>query len=110
MLLLSNVPIPSPDHFVSPAWVTLRCRRRHHSSKILDCAGKAYESLSVAQAKELFKVADDAQLAIIAEERGWVMQNGALLFNLKPKQNLDIPAFEVIGRQLGYAMAIERIV
>lgn len=79
-------------------------------SKILDCAGKAYESLSLQQARDLFKLADDAQLVAVAEERGWKIQDGMLCFNCQQNQNLEIPSFELIERQLGYATALERIV
>lgn len=76
----------------------------------MDCASQSYQSLSLKEANAMFKFASDADLAATAEERNWKIESGRLHFEQRESQSLDIPAHDLVQRQLEYATALERIV
>lgn len=81
--------------------------------EIAGCSEKAYDFLSIADAKKMLMFSTDQELlTYTAEEHPeWEIRNGFVYFQ-KVKETVckDIPSLQLINQTLGYARELERIV
>jgi 26S proteasome regulatory subunit N12 len=86
-------------------------------SEIASCSEKAYPSIPVANAKNLFFLESEGAVLKFAHERGWVVKDGRIWFpayegaeiNVAEKDVLSASG-TVIENTLGYARELETIV
>lgn len=82
--------------------------------EIAGCGEKAYDLLSISDAKQMLMFSSDKELfEYIKEERpDWEMKNGIVYFQ-KAKESApckEIPSLQLINQTLSYARELERIV
>ncbi|CAM6095564.1 unnamed protein product [Calypogeia fissa] len=82
--------------------------------EIAGCSEKAYDSLSVADAKKILMFKNDRELEEYTSEDhdGWEIRNGHVYFQKVKEQApcKEIPSLQLINQTLGYARELERIV
>jgi 26S proteasome regulatory subunit N12 len=80
------------------------------------CSEKAYASIPISNAKNLFFLESEGAVVQFSQQRGWTAKDGRVYF---PRQDQDLPASEkdvlstsgqVIENTLGYARELETIV
>ncbi|XP_020573273.1 26S proteasome non-ATPase regulatory subunit 8 homolog A-like [Phalaenopsis equestris] len=102
-----SVPHESYVYFMDLLAKTVR-------DEIAGCSEKAYDSLSVADAKKILMYTSDQELQdyISEEHPEWEIKNGFLFFQkakeLQPHK--EIPSLQLINQTLSYARELERIV
>ncbi|KZF21819.1 hypothetical protein L228DRAFT_211907 [Xylona heveae TC161] len=85
-------------------------------SEIASCSEKAYPSLPISNAKNLFFLESEGSVIDFANARGWIVQDGRIFFPLAaeqgPRNEKEILATSgtVIENTLGYARELEMIV
>ncbi|KAF1810842.1 hypothetical protein P152DRAFT_467566 [Eremomyces bilateralis CBS 781.70] len=84
-------------------------------SEIASCSEKAYPSMPVSNAKNLFFLDSEGSVVQFAQERGWVVKDGRIFFPHPDQEGgseKDILATsdKVIENTLGYARVLETIV
>ncbi|PIA61066.1 hypothetical protein AQUCO_00300525v1 [Aquilegia coerulea] len=82
--------------------------------EIAGCGEKAYDYLSIIDAKQMLMISSDQELCtFITEERpDWEIKNGLVFFQ-KAKESApckEIPSLQLINQTLSYARELERIV
>lgn len=82
--------------------------------EIAGCSEKAYDYLSVSDAKEILMFSSDKELSqyVIEEHPEWEIKNGSVYFQ-KAKESQpckEIPSLQLINQTLNYAKELERIV
>ncbi|KAL3619169.1 26S proteasome non-ATPase regulatory subunit 8 A [Castilleja foliolosa] len=82
--------------------------------EISGCSEKAYDSLSVNDAKQMLLFSSDKELLeyIEKEHSEWEIKNGTVFFQ-KAKESVpckEIPSLQLINQTLSYARELERIV
>ncbi|KAK8941797.1 26S proteasome non-ATPase regulatory subunit RPN12A [Platanthera guangdongensis] len=82
--------------------------------EIAGCSEKAYDSLSVADAKKIMMFSSDQELSTYIDEEHpeWEIKNGFVYFQ-KAKEAQpwkEIPSMQLINQTLSYARELERIV
>ena len=79
---------------------------------IANCSEKAYESLSVEDAKRhMFLDSEKALHEFIAEhERAWQVKDGRVVFEEASTTKAKVPSKALIAQSLSYANELERIV
>eukprot|EP00270_Netrium_digitus_P019639 TRINITY_DN779_c0_g1_i1.p1 TRINITY_DN779_c0_g1~~TRINITY_DN779_c0_g1_i1.p1 ORF type:complete len:273 (-),score=83.77 TRINITY_DN779_c0_g1_i1:135-953(-) len=85
--------------------------------EIAGCSEKAYELLTVEDARKVLMLPSDAELKELAESHKWEVRDGCVYFQseIERQQQLqaphkEIPAMHLISQSLGYARELERIV
>ncbi|ERN14062.1 hypothetical protein AMTRI_Chr01g111400 [Amborella trichopoda] len=101
------VPHETYIHFMDLLAKTVR-------DEIAGCSEKAYDYLSIEDAKQMLMFSSDQELAqYVAEEHPeWEIRNGCVFFQ-KAKESApckEIPSLQLINQTLGYARELERIV
>jgi 26S proteasome regulatory subunit N12 len=85
-------------------------------AEIASCSERAYPSLPIANAKNLFFLPSEGSVVSFAQQRGWSVRDGRIYF---PQQEEDVMGTEkdilvtsgqVIENTLGYARELETIV
>jgi hypothetical protein len=85
-------------------------------SEIASCSEKAYASIPISNAKNLFFLESEGAVVQFSQQRGWTAKDGRVYF---PRQDQDLLASEkdvlstsgqVIENTLGYARELETIV
>ncbi|KAI0494966.1 hypothetical protein KFK09_025112 [Dendrobium nobile] len=102
-----TVPHDTYVHFMDLLAKTVR-------DEIAGCSEKAYDSLSVADAKKILMFSSDQELSTYIEEDHpeWEIKNGFVFFQ-KAKESQpckEIPSLQLINQTLSYARELERIV
>ncbi|KAI3986379.1 hypothetical protein MKX01_002224 [Papaver californicum] len=82
--------------------------------EIAGCSEKAYDYLSLADAKQMLMLSSDKELSeYVTEERpDWEIKNGVVYFQ-KAKDSApckEIPSLQLINQTLSYARELERII
>ncbi|XP_068654378.1 26S proteasome non-ATPase regulatory subunit 8 homolog A-like isoform X1 [Aristolochia californica] len=82
--------------------------------EIAGCSERAYDYLSVADAKQIMMFSSDQELAdyIGVEHPEWEIKDGSVIFQ-KAKETVpckEIPSLQLINQTLSYARELERIV
>ena len=84
--------------------------------EIASCSERAYASIPISNAKNLFFLDSEGSVTQFAKQRDWTIQDGRIWF---PRQDNDLTASEkdilstsgtVIENTLGYARELETIV
>lgn len=102
-------PTPAYSAFVDTLVGTVQ-------TKIADCIERAYDSMSVADAKTQLGVDSDAALETLCQEREWTLsadnekQQRRVMFTHSSGPDFSLPSHKVIKEYLGYATELERIV
>ncbi|KAG0448215.1 hypothetical protein HPP92_027936 [Vanilla planifolia] len=82
--------------------------------EIAGCSEKAYDFLTIADAKKILMFSSDQELSdYIAEEHPeWEIKNGCLFFQRAKESQpcKEIPSLQLINQTLSYARELERIV
>jgi 26S proteasome regulatory subunit N12 len=85
-------------------------------NEIASCSEKAYPSIPISNAKNLFFLESEGAVVQFAQTRGWTVKDGRIYFPLQDQASLvsekDILATtrNVIENTLGYARDLETIV
>ena len=101
--------MPSPEHFglfMASLLDTVR-------DTIAECSEAAYDSLSIAAARELMMFDSDAELLafVASAHASWRVENGRIFLTTKQQQKKDtIPSIMLLTENLAYATELERIV
>eukprot|EP00271_Cylindrocystis_brebissonii_P000567 TRINITY_DN1067_c0_g1_i1.p1 TRINITY_DN1067_c0_g1~~TRINITY_DN1067_c0_g1_i1.p1 ORF type:complete len:268 (-),score=51.07 TRINITY_DN1067_c0_g1_i1:192-995(-) len=102
-----TVPHPSFIYFMDQLMQTVR-------DEIASCSEKAYESLTVKDAKHLLGLDDDMEFKEYAEKHEWTIVSDEVLFQRSQPEAIaprkEIPSMKLISQTLGYARELERIV
>eukprot|EP00897_Mesotaenium_endlicherianum_P008130 jgi/Mesen1/7345/ME000377S06568 len=106
--VLSNrqrVPDPNYVYFMDLLMSTVR-------DEIAGCSEKAYDFLTVADAKKVLLLSSDGELQAYAKEHEWELRNGCVYFQSTSDSahQKEIPSMQLISQTLGYARELERIV
>ncbi|GAQ91151.1 Hypothetical protein KFL_007350010 [Klebsormidium nitens] len=101
----TNLPDQSYAFFVNLLLDTVR-------DEIAGCSEKAYDFLSLAEAKKMMLLKTDQEVADFAGMRDWDIKNGSIYFRKINEEAIskDIPSHQLITQTLGYARELERIV
>ncbi|MEW5300209.1 MAG: hypothetical protein WDW38_003048 [Sanguina aurantia] len=78
--------------------------------EIASCSEKAYERLRIQDAKRLMMLDSEKEVREYAEEHGWQIQDGYILFKAQADPNKEVPSLTLINNALVYAKELERIV
>lgn len=102
-----TVPYKTYDYFMDLLAKTVR-------DEIAGCSEKAYDYLSISDARQMLLFSsDDELLQYIKEEHTeWEIKNGLVIFQ-KAKESApckEIPSLQLINQTLSYARELERIV
>jgi len=99
-----QLPDPAYSYFMEKLLSTVR-------EEIAECSERAYNSLSVADAKKLMLFASDKETIEYAQERQWTLKDGKISFKPMDERSAgELPSKELIDNALTYAREIERIV
>jgi 26S proteasome regulatory subunit N12 len=102
----SAMPLPAFAFFMASIVETVR-------ASIAECAGVAYETLSLGAAQELLMLDSRADLAaFLAQHRPeWTVDGEAISFAAPVgAKSADVPSMRLISESLDYATELERIV
>lgn len=100
-----QVPDPLYLYFTDLLMHTVR-------DEIAACSEKAYEFLTVTDAKKLLTISGDQEMREYAEKHGWEVRNNCVYFRQEKEKvpRSEIPSMQLIQQTLGYARELERIV
>jgi len=98
-----KLPLPTYAVFMNMLKDTLR-------DEVASVNEKAYKSLPLGHCMQLLMMSSQKELEEYAEERGWVVVDTNVKFDLQTKEKAEVPAHETISEMLHYAKELERIV
>jgi 26S proteasome regulatory subunit N12 len=78
--------------------------------EIASCTEKAYERLSIADAKQVLMFDSESALLKYTADRGWQTEDGVFVFSQGDHLRKDLPSHDIINNVLVYAKELERIV
>lgn len=92
-------------------------------NEIAYCSEKAYPSLPISNAKNLFFLDSEGAVVDFSRERGWVVKDGRIYFpeqeaaateveqpTLAAEKNITLTSGHIIENAIGYARELETIV
>merc|ERR1711998_338228 len=98
-----NLPLPSYAVFMDMLKDTLR-------DEVASVSEKAYKSLPMGHCMQLLMMSGEKELEEYAAERGWVLAENNVFFEVDTNEKKEVPALETISGMLHYAKELERIV
>ncbi|GBG83232.1 hypothetical protein CBR_g36847 [Chara braunii] len=80
--------------------------------EIAGCSEKAFDFLTLTDAKKLLMLNTDEDISRYAKQHSWTLRDGCLVFQKSKEQSAsrELPSMPIISQMLGYAKELERIV